>query len=69
MPEILTIEELASLLKMSRNQVYGMTRARARKRMENPLPVLRLNGNVRFKRSDIEAWLGRVATEEESDAA
>jgi excisionase family DNA binding protein len=63
MPEILTIDELASWLKLSRAQVYSMTRARAKVRMDNPLPVLRLNGNIRFRRTDIEAWLERVSKE------
>jgi len=64
MSEILTIDELAAILKMTRSQVYSLTRARAKARLSHPLPVLRINGNVRFRRSDIERWLERVATEE-----
>jgi excisionase family DNA binding protein len=59
--EILTIDELAALLKMSRRQIYSMTETRTRTKAmkKNPIPVLKINGNVRFLRSDIEAWLQR----------
>ena len=63
MPEILTIDELAALLKMSRRSIYEMTNARGRERMDHPLPCLRLNGAVRFRRSDIEKWLDEIARE------
>jgi predicted DNA-binding transcriptional regulator AlpA len=63
MNEILTIDELAALLKMTRGQVYTLTRSRSRARMDNPIPVLKINGNVRFRRCDIEGWLQRVANE------
>jgi predicted DNA-binding transcriptional regulator AlpA len=65
MPEILTVEELARLLKMSKNQVYSMLRRRGTERMSNPLPRLNLNGNLRFRRLDIEAWLERCAKEDQ----
>jgi hypothetical protein len=28
---------------------------------EHPIPVLKINGNVRFRKSDIEAWIERLA--------
>lgn len=64
MCEILTIDELAQLLKMSRTQVYTLTRKRSQKRMENPVPMIKINGNIRFRRSDIESWLNRIASGE-----
>ena len=63
MSEILTIAELAALLKMSRGQIYTLTRKRSHSRMANPLPVVRILGNVRFRREDIEQWLDRLAKE------
>jgi excisionase family DNA binding protein len=59
--EILTVEEVASLLKMSKRQIYEQTRQRGQVRQEHPIPTLRINGNLRFRRSDIEAWLNRLA--------
>jgi predicted DNA-binding transcriptional regulator AlpA len=57
--EILTVAELASMLKMNKRQVHEMTRERTRAgaMRENPIPVLKITGNVRFRKSDIEAWL------------
>lgn len=64
MPEILTVSELASLLKMTESQVYTMTRKRGRSRMPTPIPCLHLNGNLRFRLSDVLQWLDKVAQEE-----
>jgi predicted DNA-binding transcriptional regulator AlpA len=63
MNEILTITELAALLKMSKKQIYTMceTRTRIGAMKNHPLPVLRINSNLRFLRKDIDAWLVRLA--------
>ena len=55
--EILTVDDLAVLLKMKRSQIYTMTRHRAKARQLLPLPFLRINGNLRFRRTDIAKWL------------
>jgi predicted DNA-binding transcriptional regulator AlpA len=57
--EILTINDLAVMLKMSRRQIYSMTETRTRTgaMRDNPLPVLRINGNLRFDKADVLAWL------------
>jgi predicted DNA-binding transcriptional regulator AlpA len=64
--EILTVEELATLLKMKRRQIYEMTRGRARVRqaLPLPLPLLRINGNLRFRRTDVAKWLDELAEHE-----
>ena len=59
--EILTPDELAGLLKMSRQQIYEQTRHRSRVRQPIPLPFVRINGNLRFRRSDITFWLNQLA--------
>ena len=63
--EILTVEELATLLKMSKGQIYEMTKQRTRtgSMKENPLPVLKINGNVRFRKVDVDSWLAQLAEE------
>ncbi len=61
--DILTVDEVAALLKMTRDQVYTLTRARSRARMDKPIPVLRINSNLRFRRSDLDAWLADLAKE------
>lgn len=64
--EILTVTELAAILKMSRSQVYDLTRTRAQVRNEIPLPVLRINSNLRFRKSDVDEWLDRLAKQGKS---
>jgi excisionase family DNA binding protein len=63
--EILTVHELATLLKMSKRQVYEMTSKRTRTgaMKKNPLPVTRINGNLRFRKVEVEAWLTRLGQE------
>lgn len=58
--EILTIEELAAMLKMNKKQIYTMCETRTRKgsMRNNPLPVLRINGNLRFHKEAVLEWLG-----------
>ena len=63
MGEILTVDELADLLKMSRGQVYEMTKQRTRtgSMKDHPLPVLKINGNLRFRKADVDGWLASLA--------
>jgi predicted DNA-binding transcriptional regulator AlpA len=60
--EILTVDELASLLKMSKKQIYTMTEKRTRNGVmkDHPLPVLKINGNLRFLRSSVDQWLAKL---------
>ena len=55
--EILTVADLAALLKCKPSSVYNLTRRRGRARYEYPVPVLRLPCGLRFRRSSIMAWL------------
>jgi predicted DNA-binding transcriptional regulator AlpA len=63
--DILTVEELGELLKMSKRQIYEMTATRTRTgaMKRHPLPVCRIHGNLRFRRCDVEAWLAKLAEE------
>jgi excisionase family DNA binding protein len=60
--EILTVQEVAALLKMSKRQVYTMceTRTRQGSMKDHPLPVLKINGNLRFRKSDVDSWLAKL---------
>ena len=60
--EILTVSDVAKLLKFSKGQVYDLTRSRAKIRQTVPIPTLRINGNLRFLRSEIEQWLRQLST-------
>jgi len=61
--EILTVAELVAWLKISKSAVYELMKPRTRSGdvREHPLPVLRIGGSVRFRKSDVEAWLEKLA--------
>jgi hypothetical protein len=58
--DILTVEQAGHFLGMTKRQVWEMTRARGRARMAMPVPLLRVNGNIRFKRSSLETWVNNL---------
>lgn len=62
--EILTVKEVATMLRLSVSQVYSLTKPRTRggDLQEHPLPVLRLGRAVRFIRKDVEEWVQKMAT-------
>jgi len=52
--DILTIDEVAAMLKMNRRQVLNLIGPRA----SRPLPVIRLSPkNLRFSRAAVEEWV------------
>ena len=50
--EILTLPEVARLLKVAEKTVYSMAQKGA-------LPAFKVGGQWRFKRTDIDAWIER----------
>jgi len=56
---LLTPEEAAAYLRVSKRQIYAMTRRRGLLRMAQPIPVIRLNGNLRFRKESLDAWILR----------
>jgi len=60
--ELLTVSDLALILKCKESSVYNLTRRRGRARYDNPVPVLRLPCGLRFKRSSVMAWLDSLET-------
>jgi len=57
--EILTVGEVATMLRLSKSQIYELTKPRTRSGdvREHPLPVLRMGTAVRFIRKDVEEWI------------
>jgi predicted DNA-binding transcriptional regulator AlpA len=55
--DILTVTDLALILKCKESSIYNLTRRRGRTRYDNPVPVLRLPMGLRFRRSSVLAWL------------
>ena len=61
--EILTVSEVAGLLKVAEKTVYTMAQ-------QGELPAFKVRGQWRFRRTDLEAWIDAKtrggAAEEES---
>jgi hypothetical protein len=55
--DILTVAEVAELLKCKPSSIYNLTRLRGRARYDNPIPVIRLPLGLRFRRSSVLGWL------------
>jgi Helix-turn-helix domain len=55
--ELLTVSELALILKCKESSVYNLTRRRGQVRYSDPIPVLRLPMGLRFKKSSVFSWL------------
>jgi predicted DNA-binding transcriptional regulator AlpA len=60
--EILTVKEVAAMLRLSVSQIYELTRPRTKSGdlREHPIPVLRIGTAVRFVRKDVEEWLEKL---------
>lgn len=58
--EIITVAEVAAMLKCRPSSVYNLTRKRGLARYAHPLPVIRLPLGLRFKRSSILQWLDDI---------
>jgi excisionase family DNA binding protein len=56
-PLVLSLAEAASLLGLTKSQLYQLTRERSRIRQSHPLPVIRLGKRLAFRRASLEQWL------------
>jgi excisionase family DNA binding protein len=64
MCELMTVNEAAQFLRISRRSLYEMTRARVRAKQKHPLPLVRLNSNcLRFVKSELEIWILKLSQE------
>ena len=57
--EILTPQQVAERLQLPESWVYEQTRNRAAIRVADPLPHMKVGRYLRFKWSDVLAWLER----------
>lgn len=58
--EILTVAEVAELLKVAEKTVYTMAQ-------RTEIPCFKVRGQWRFRRSDIDAWIERQVSGEQRD--
>ena len=60
--EILTVDEVAAWLKISKRHIYELTKQRTRSGdvRENPLPCAKLGKSIRFNKAAVEEWIERL---------
>lgn len=54
MEELLNVEEMARLLKVDKSWLYARTRLKG----EGQIPCIRVGKYIRFRETDVLAWLG-----------
>jgi excisionase family DNA binding protein len=54
---LLTINEVAELLKLPAPTVYSLTRQRAQSSHTHPIPHIKVARRLRFRRGSVLAWL------------
>lgn len=54
---VLTIDEAAAELKLTRAQLYELTRKRCRDRMAHPIPFVKLGKRTLFQRQSLAEWI------------
>jgi excisionase family DNA binding protein len=63
---VLSLSEAATLLGLTKSQLYQLTRERSRLRQSVPIPFLRLGKRLAFRRESLEQWIaaceGRAVT-------
>jgi len=61
--EILTVKEVASMLRVSIWHVYELAQPRTKSGdvRENPLPCVRLGKAIRFNKAAVEAWIEELS--------
>jgi predicted DNA-binding transcriptional regulator AlpA len=61
--EILTAEEVAALLKVSKWHVYQLAKQRTKSGdvRDNPLPCVRLGKSIGFNKATVEEWIERLS--------
>jgi excisionase family DNA binding protein len=57
MEPLLSLDEAAALLKLTRSQLYELTRNRSRARQAVPLPVIRIGKRKMFRATALHEWV------------
>lgn len=62
-PLLISLSEAASLLGLTDDQLYELTRNRSRIRQRVPLPCIRLGKRLAFRKESLERWITELETE------
>jgi hypothetical protein len=63
--EVLTLRDVARILKCRTKQIYELTRRRLQERSPKPLPVFTIHSKMkRVRRKDLEDWLDELVKQQ-----
>lgn len=63
--EILTLRDVARILRCRTKQIYELTRRRLQERLPKPLPVFTIHSKMkRVRRKDLMDWLDELVKEQ-----
>ena len=60
--EILTVGEVADIIRCKPSSIYNLTRKRGAARYAHPIPHIKLPCGLRFRKSSVIAWLWQQET-------
>jgi excisionase family DNA binding protein len=60
MEPLLNMDEAAALLKLTRQQLYELTRNRSRCRTSVPIPVIKVGKRRMFRASSLNEWISKL---------
>jgi len=61
-PLLVSLSEAASLLGLTKNQLYEICRTRSRIRQVRPIPFVRLGKRLAFRKESLERWIAELET-------
>jgi excisionase family DNA binding protein len=62
-PEVMLIEDAAKYLRSTVAKMYVLTRTSTRVMQKHPIPFVRFGKELRFRKSDLDGWMSRLAAE------
>jgi chromosome segregation and condensation protein ScpB len=66
--EVLTLREVAKILKCRTKQIYELTRRRLQDRSPRPLPVFAIHSKMkRVRKKDLHEWLDQLVKEQRQE--
>jgi predicted DNA-binding transcriptional regulator AlpA len=60
--DILTVSEVAEIIRCKPSSVYNLTRTRGLARYKHPIPHIKLPCGLRFRKSSVLTWLAAQET-------
>lgn len=61
-PLLVSISDAASLLGLTKQQLYEICRTRSRVRQARPIPFVRLGKRLAFRKESLERWIAELET-------